>query len=80
MSRKRDTRSPASVLGWLRNACAKGQSVQNVQVLFVLERFLARIARSPYRRFVLPSEAERHLLIGGRGAGGSSDPRPSPSS
>jgi hypothetical protein len=38
VTRKRDTKSPASVLHLLRNACVDGQSVQNAQVLFVLER------------------------------------------
>ena len=38
MTRKRDTKSSASVLQRLRNACVDGQSAQNAQVLFVLER------------------------------------------
>ncbi len=54
MTKKRETKSPASVLQRLRNACVEGQSVQNAQAIFVLERFLARVARSPYQdRLVL---------------------------
>lgn len=65
MSRKRDTRSPASVLGRLRNAGAAGQSVKNVQVLFVLERVLARVARSSYRdRLILKGGVLLYLMLG----------------
>jgi len=37
MSKKRDPKSPASVLQRLRNARLDGQTVQSAQVLFVLE-------------------------------------------
>ena len=65
MTKKRDTKSPASVLLRLRNACVDGQSVQNAQVLFVLERFLARMARSPYQdRLVLKGGILLYLMLG----------------
>lgn len=65
MTKKRDTRSAASVLQRLRNACVEGQSVQNAQVLFVLERFLARVARSPYQdRLVLKGGILIYLILG----------------
>jgi len=65
VTKKRDTRSPASVLQRLRNACVAGQSVQNAQVLFVLERFLARVARSPYQdRLVLKGGILLYLILG----------------
>jgi predicted nucleotidyltransferase component of viral defense system len=42
-----------------------GQSVQNAQVLFVLERFLARVARSPYQdRLVLKGGILLYLMLG----------------
>jgi predicted nucleotidyltransferase component of viral defense system len=54
MKKVRDTKSPDSVLKRLGQKCVPGQSVQNAQVLFVLERFLARVAQSRYRdRLVL---------------------------
>ena len=49
MKKERDTKSPDSVLKRLSNRRADGQSVENAQVLFVLERFLARVAQSRYR-------------------------------
>ena len=49
MTKERDTKSPDSVLMRLSNQRQDGQSVQNAQVLFVLERFLARVAQSRYR-------------------------------
>jgi len=65
MTRPRDTKSPASVLQRLRNVCVEGQSVQNAQVLFVLERFLARVAKSPYRdRLVLKGGILLYLMLG----------------
>jgi hypothetical protein len=39
MTSPRDTKSPASVLQRLRNVCVQAQSVQNAQLLFVLERW-----------------------------------------
>lgn len=65
MTKNRDTKSPASVLQRLRNACVDGQTVQNVQVLFVLERFLARVAKSPYQdRLVLKGGILLYLMLG----------------
>lgn len=65
MTKKRDTKSPASVLQRLRNACVEGQSVQNAQAIFVLERFLARVARSPYQdRLVLKGGILLYLMLG----------------
>jgi predicted nucleotidyltransferase component of viral defense system len=65
VSKKRDAKSPASVLQRLRNACVDGQSVQNAQVIFVLERFLARVARSPYQdRLVLKGGILLYLMLG----------------
>ncbi|WP_005032556.1 nucleotidyl transferase AbiEii/AbiGii toxin family protein [Holophaga foetida] len=49
MKKPRDTKSPDSVLKRLSNQRVVGQSVENAQVLFVLERFLARVAESRYR-------------------------------
>lgn len=49
MKKERDTKSPDSVLKRLSNNRLQGQSVENAQVLFVLERFLARVAQSRYR-------------------------------
>ena len=49
MKKQPDTKSPQSVLQRLSNGRLEGQSVQNAQTLFVLERFLARVAQSPYR-------------------------------
>jgi predicted nucleotidyltransferase component of viral defense system len=49
MKKERDTKSPDSVLKRLSNRRVDGQSVENAQVLFVLERFLARVAHSRYR-------------------------------
>ncbi len=65
MTKKRDTKSPASVLQRLRNACVEGQSVQNAQAIFILERFLARVARSPYQdRLVLKGGILLYLMLG----------------
>lgn len=65
MTKKRDSKSPASVLQRLRNACAEGQSVKNAQILFVLERFLVRVSRSPYRdRMVLKGGILLYLILG----------------
>ncbi len=65
MTRERDTKSPASVLQRLRNACVEGQTVQNAQILFVLERFLVRVSLSPYRdRMVLKGGILLHLMLG----------------
>ncbi len=49
MKKEGDTKSPDSVLKRLSNRRVDGQSVENAQVLFVLERFLARVAQSRYR-------------------------------
>ena len=49
MKKQPDTKSPESVLQRLNNRRLDGQSVQNAQTLFVLERFLARVAQSSYR-------------------------------
>lgn len=49
MKKERDTKSPDSVLKRLSNRRVDGQSVENAQVLFMLERFLARVAHSRYR-------------------------------
>jgi hypothetical protein len=49
MKKERDTKSPDSVLKRLSNRRVDGQSVENAQILFVLERFLARVAQSRYR-------------------------------
>ena len=49
MKKQSDFKSPQSVLQRLSNGRLEGQSVQNAQTLFVLERFLARVAQSPYR-------------------------------
>jgi len=49
MKKQPDTKSPESVLQRLSNRRLDGQSVQNAQTLFVLERFLARVAQSSYR-------------------------------
>jgi predicted nucleotidyltransferase component of viral defense system len=49
MKKERDPKSPDSVLKRLSNQRLEGQTVQNAQILFVLERFLARVARSRYR-------------------------------
>lgn len=65
MTKNRDTKSPASVLQRLRNACVEGQSAQNAQAIFVLERFLARVARSPYQdRLVLKGGILLYLMLG----------------
>lgn len=65
MKKQRDLKSPDSVLQRLRNACLEGQSVQNAQVLFVLERFLARVAKSPYQdRMVLKGGILMYLMLG----------------
>lgn len=64
MTKKGDSRSPASILQRLRNACVEGQSVKNAQTLFVLERFLARVARSRYQdRLVLKGGVLLFLLL-----------------
>lgn len=63
--KERDPKSPASVLQRLRNQRAGGQSVQNAQVLFILERFLARVAASPHRdKMVLKGGILLYLLMG----------------
>lgn len=49
MKKERDTKSPDSVLKRVSNRRVDGQSVDNAQILFVLERFLARVAGSRYR-------------------------------
>jgi hypothetical protein len=49
MKTERDLKSPDSVLKRLSNKRVDGQSVQNAQVFFVLERFLARVSQSHYR-------------------------------
>ncbi len=65
MKKDRDQKSPDSVLHRLRNRRVEGQSAQNAQVLFVLERFLARVAASPYRdRLVLKGGILLYLLMG----------------
>lgn len=64
MKKPRDTSSPDSVKQRLRNARVPGQSVQNAQTLFVLERFLARVSASPHRdRLVLKGGILLYLLI-----------------
>lgn len=57
MTHKRDLLSPASVLARVRSQARPGQSVKHTQILFVRERFLARLALSRYR--------EAFVLIGG---------------
>lgn len=49
MKKERDSKSPDSVLKRLSNQRMDGQGVENAQVLFVLERFLARVAQICYR-------------------------------
>jgi hypothetical protein len=54
MTRKPDLQSPESVLAKVRNQARPGLTPHNAQVIFILERFLARVARSPHwERFVL---------------------------
>ena len=54
MTRKPDPFSADSVLAKVRNLAGPGLTPHNAQVIFILERFLARIARSVHReRFVL---------------------------
>ena len=54
MTRKPDHMSPESVLAKVRNQARPGLTPHNAQVIFILERFLARVARSAHRdRFVL---------------------------
>jgi len=54
MTRKPDPHSPESVLAKVRNQGRPGLTPHNAQVMFILERFLARVARSAHRdRFVL---------------------------
>jgi hypothetical protein len=54
MTRKPDPQSPESVLAKVRNQVRPGLTPHNAQVMFILERFLARVARSAHRdRFVL---------------------------
>lgn len=54
MTRKPDPQSPESVLAKVRNQAGPGLTPHNAQVIFILERFLARMARSIHRdRFVL---------------------------
>jgi predicted nucleotidyltransferase component of viral defense system len=65
MTQKRNTKSPASILQRLRNACVPGQTVKNAQILFVLERFLARVAGSQYQdRLVLKGGILLYLMLG----------------
>ena len=65
MKKQPDTKSPQSVLQRLSNGRLEGQSVQNAQTLFVLERFLARVAQSPYRdQLVLKGGILLYLLTG----------------
>ena len=54
MTRKPDLQSPESVLAKVRNQARPGQTPHIAQVIFILERFLARVARSAHRhQFVL---------------------------
>jgi len=54
MTRKPDLQSPESVLAKVRNQARPGQTPHNAQVIFILECFLARVARSSHRdQFVL---------------------------
>jgi hypothetical protein len=54
VTRKPDPFSADSVLAKVRNLAGPGLTPHNAQVIFILERFLARIARSVHReRFVL---------------------------
>lgn len=63
MKKERDPKNPDSVLKRLSNQRLEGQTVQNAQVLFVLERFLARVAHSRYRdRLVLKGGILLYLL------------------
>ncbi len=65
MIKKRDTKSPASVLHRLRNACMEGQSVQSAQTLFVLERFLVRVAQSRHQdHLVVKGGILMYLMLG----------------
>ncbi len=65
MKKERDPKNPTSVLQRLRNRRVDGQSVQNAQVLFILERFLARVAASPHRdSLVLKGGILLYLLMG----------------
>ena len=63
MKKERDPKSPDSVLQRLSNKRLDGQSVQNAQVLFVLERFLARVSQSRFRdQLVLKGGVLLYLL------------------
>lgn len=54
MTRKPDPLSPESVLAKVRNQARPGLTPHHAQVIFILERFLARVAQSTHRdRFVL---------------------------
>jgi len=54
MTRKPDPMSPESVLAKVRNQARPGLTPHNAQVIFILERFLARVAQSAHRnQFVL---------------------------
>lgn len=55
MIRKPDPASPESVLAWVRNQARPGVTPHNAHVIFILERFLARIARSAHRDYWVPS-------------------------
>lgn len=49
MTRKPDLQSPESVLARVRNQARPGLTPHNAQVIYILERFLARVAGSAYR-------------------------------
>jgi len=54
VTRKPDLQSPESVLTKVRNQAQPGLRPHNAQVIFILERFLARVAQSAHQeRFVL---------------------------
>jgi len=54
MTRKPDPQSPESVLAKVRNQAQPGLRPHNAQVIFILERFLARVAQSAHQeQFVL---------------------------
>jgi len=54
MTRKPDLQSPESVLAKVRNQARPGLTPHNAQVIFILERFLARVAQSVHQdQFVL---------------------------
>ena len=54
MTRKPDLQSPESILARIRNQRRPGQTTRNAQIVFALERFLARVAQSRHReQFIL---------------------------